>query len=245
MTNYSIYSYHLQAVTDDYFGDFLSVELWGGSLLLKYETGGGLSPEKEALVGENINDGTYHHVNLRFGRDRATIVLDADNCTSDVLCYAETVTSSDSLPSFSTELYIGGVPMEDNATIFQLQNDFSLVSTITSLRINHTLIEYASVKSEDLSLGSLRTANPCSGNPCANGECVDLWLSSECSCSYHYVGEQCELLSTAHLTEVSAMHYTVNVSEEVMFEFSTEGESGLLLAISEVSTYSHSRTIAQ
>ena len=232
-----MYIYHPQVPTEDYFSDFVALELQDGSLVLKYETGGGLTPEKQTAVGANLDDGEYHHVSLIIKPIGAEIFVDSNNCSAGVSCYGNTVTSLNTIPLFSSNLFIGGVGMKDNASSFHLESEVSLISTIKSLRINHTLIEYANILNEmDVMLGVLREVDPCAGNSCVRGDCVDLWLTSTCSCPYQYVGEECEILTTAHLNVSSALYYNVQNIDSFVFEFSVtvQDESGLLATVVEV-----------
>ena len=207
-------------------------------MLFKYDTGGGFSSNKEVLLGENLNNGLQHRVDLKIDQTGSTIFLDLNNCSNDILCYGETSTSESATPSFSSDLFIGGSSINDNATLFHLQNDVSLISTILDFQVNKTSIQYTDVKSDGISLGNLRTDDLCSNNSqCVNGVCVDLWLSSECNCnSYYYEGDVCDVVTTSHFTGESVLTFNRdNNEDDIVFEASFREDSGLVLGIVEVS----------
>ncbi len=223
-------------MTDDYLGDFLALELIEGSLLFKYDTGGGFSSNKELLLGNNLNDGQQHLVSFRVNETGSMVFLDSNNCTSDVLCFGETSTSESESSVFSSDLFIGGSSINDNATLFHLQSDSSLISTISYFKVNQSFIEYADVKSDGISLGNLRSGDPCIDSQCVNGVCEDLWLSSECNCNtYYYEGDFCTVLTTSHLDGKSVLSFDRNINGDIVFESSFNEDSGLVLGIIEVS----------
>ena len=221
-------------MTDDYLGDFLALELLEGSLFLKYETGGGLNVKKQFLLGNNLNDGLQHRIDLFINEAGTALVLDSNNCSSNVLCYGETSTSDSAEPSFLSELLIGGYAVNDNAAQFHLETELSLISTISNFYLNHTKVKYTDFTLESCSLGNLRANDPCVDKQCANGACIDLWLSSGCTCDNYYVGDLCDLLTTAHLTKESVVSFDSNINDLVIFESTFQVESGLLFSIVEV-----------
>ena len=221
-------------MTDDYLGDFLAIELLEGSLFLKYETGGGLNVKKEILLGSNLNDGLQHHIDLFVNEAGTVLVLDSNNCSSNVLCYGETSTSDSAEPSFLPELLIGGYAVNDNAAIFHLETELSLISTISHFYLNHTKVKYTDFTLESCSPGNLRTNDLCVDKQCVNGACIDLWLSSDCTCDNYYEGDLCDLLTTAHLTKESVVSFDSNIYDQIIFESTFQEESGLLFSIVEV-----------
>lgn len=214
----------------------MTLELLEGSLLLKYETGGGLNSEKEALVGDHLNDELPHRVNLQLSEAGSVILIDDNNCSSGVVCFAETKTTDNEVPSFSPEVFIGGASItNDDASVFHLQTRLSLVSTISNLQINHTSVEAANTQSIDIDSGVIHTEDPCNNLQCDNGVCVDLWVTSTCRCDNFYTGELCDVLTTAHLTGQSALYFDgVAINETIWLEATFQVNSGLLLAITEV-----------
>ena len=226
-----------QVITNTYLGDFLSLELVsGGSLLLKYETGGGLSPEKTAAIGQDTNDGEVHHVAIGITNNGATVVLDNGlNCTTGASCYAEIQATPPSLPLFSGPLYLAGVDLQNN-TQFHLESTSSLISSFYSIRVNHYLIEYKSITmSSFIDLGYTRAGPLCTADICTNNQqCVDLWVNTACQCSLGYSGDACERLSTVHLIESSGIQFHGITDSIIGFEFTVQTDFGFLLSINQV-----------
>ena len=223
---------------EDYLGDFFSLELVNGALLMKYETGGGLSISKEVQVGVALNDGLMHHVFVSLVEDGAMILLDNGNCSGELLCYGKTtLTPQQGQPDFFSYFYVGRVEEEGVAETFHLENTNSLICTVSELRINHQQIEYSPSNVHGLELGSSQVA-ACEPNPCENnGLCQDLWITYSCMCPYQYTGENCRLLAVTHLSEKSVI--SLNSTEggflTVQFEFSSLSELGVIMTVQLVS----------
>lgn len=216
----------------------MTLELIDGSLFLQYETGGGLTSRKEALVGNHLNNGQQHKVNLQLSDSGSVIIIDDNNCSnSNVTCFFETKTTDNEVPLFTPEMFIGGIPSTDNASVFHLQTDSSLVSTISNLQINYTNLKFADVNFNDVVSGTVHTESLCSNLHCNNGVCEDLWVASTCRCDSFYTGELCDILTTAHLSGQSSLYFDgIAINDTLKFEvsFPLNHSSGLIVAISEV-----------
>ena len=216
-------------------GDFLSLVLRNGVLLITYEAGGGLNDEKSMELGESLNDGNFHHLSLSLQTDKVICLVDFNNCTSGISCYGE-IPVSDPI-EFGGPLYIGGIDgneVPSNATEFHLDDTISLISTIKDLRINDTAIEYGSVvDSVDVGLG-LAQSVLCDPNPCANGgQCIDRWTSFACVCPNGYGDPVCNTLRTAHLNGKTIIEFDAVSSATIRFDF-TINSDGLLMRTIEV-----------
>lgn len=213
-------------------GDFLSLELVNGQLLLKYESGGGLTRDKMSRVGTQLNDGYTHHVSISVTPSGASILLDSNNCSS--VCYGETRTSIQKPPIFNTQLYVGGIGIRNTASQFHLEDEISLISTISSLRLNHTTIDFNDVmESLNVQLGNIRIGPLCLPDTCSanHQQCRDLWLSYTCDCVSGYSGDTCQLLSTVHLQSMSALQFSLaNVSDVIQFGLTFQSDSGFVLS---------------
>lgn len=150
-----------------------------------------------------------------------------------------------SLPQFSSPLYIGGIESTTNATQFHLESSLSLISTISSLRIDHALVQYNTVVSaKSIVLGSVRTGSLCQPNSCRNNQqCIDLWINDVCNCKIGYSGELCEVISTVHLEPASALQFVFANYTNVQFDFTVQTDSGFLMTISTVSLLYISATL--
>lgn len=216
-------------------GDFLSLELINGVLLVKYEAGGGLNEEKSLELGESLNDGDFHRLSLSLQTDKAICLVDSNNCTSGIPCYGE-IPVSDPI-EFNGPLYLGGISdtdVPDNITKFHLDDTVSLISTIKDFRINNTAIEYASVvDSIGVVLGMARDESLCDPSPCTNGgQCLDRWTSSYCACPNGYGGPTCDILHTAHLNGETIMEFNTSfTTTTIMFDFTTDSDGLLMRAI--------------
>ena len=205
---------------------------------MKYETGGGLSLNKEVQVGGGLNDGLTHHVAVSIVQNGTMIQLDNGNCSGGLPCFGETsLTPQQGQPAFFSYLYVGGVETVGMAETFQLENTDTLICTISGLRINHQQVKYSPSSARGLELGSGRVA-VCEPSPCENnGVCQDLWVNYSCACLYQYTGERCQSLAVAHLSSESVI--SLNTTEAgfptVLFEFSTTSESGIVMTAELVS----------
>ena len=223
-------------ITDDYLGDFISLELVNGELLLKYENGGGLTSNKMTRVGTDLNDGHTHHISISVKPTGANILLQSNN----TVYYGETISSVSKTPVFDTPCYIGGFGISNNATSFHLENEISLVSTITSFYLNHTALEYGNViDSNSIQFGSVHNESLCHPDTCSvnHQQCRDVWLSYICDCISGYSGDSCQLLSTVHFEPTSALQFSVvNISGVIQFEMTVQSDSGFILsAVNKVS----------
>ena len=202
-----------------------------GSLLLKYETGGGLGPNKMVQVGMGLNDGIPHHVAITLQGPLASIAVDTS-------LFGSTAPSPNSpLPQFASPLFIGGFGLPTIATSFHLQSDASLVATISNFRINQQLLLYSSiVMQNEVDFAFLRDMNMCAPTPCSNGgQCVDLWTNYSCTCSHGYSGERCQVQNLAHYSlSAFSVHPISNVTN-ITYRFTTQQHSGVIMTLISVS----------
>ena len=230
-----LYFFPLQVQSEGYLGDFLSLELMEGSLLLKYETGGGLGSNKMVQIGAGLNDGYPHHVAISLQGAVASISVNTS-------LFGSTSPPPSSLPpQFTSSLFVCGVGMTTTATSFHLQSTTSLVATIRSFQVNHTLLQYSAVLEQTRAVLGFPLSSRCSPNPCSNGgQCVDLWTRYSCSCTLGFTGERCEIYNLAHFPANASLDLQVPVVTNISFGFSTLQQSGVLMTITSVS---HSHTL--
>lgn len=184
-------------------------------------------------MGSQLNDGLSHHVSLIVTTTGASILVNSNNCSSDVVCFGQTKTTTNISPVFTSPCYIGGVVgYFSNATQFHLETDQSLVSTLSSLRIDHELVDYNDIiELSQIMLGSVHIAPLCQPNPCANSQpCYDLWSNYTCDCNNGYTGDHCQLLTTAHFDTTSALMFTLPMTSKLQFEFTVQSD-GFLFSI--------------
>lgn len=87
--------------------DHLIIELTNGSVRLSLNTGVNTAT---ATVGQGLNDGVWHKVNLHMSGSQARISVDEDTCVGQG-CTKTVVTTSDIGSQFSGLPYLGSVPL--------------------------------------------------------------------------------------------------------------------------------------
>ena len=227
----------LQSPAQSNLGDFLSLELVGGVLVMRYDTGAGVG---EARAGSGLNDGANHTVEIATFGSRAEIVLD------DLSCQGACFATAESDPRFTVlnildTIYLGGL----NATTLQssvhLVSGASFIGVVQDLSINSQPVDLhpaTSLGHRNVLVGSDRV-NQCNPSACENGGvCRDLWFSYECSCPVGFVGINCVDQNLANFAGDSFLHVAATSGVEmstIRFAFSTQNQNGILAYTANVS----------
>ena len=102
------------------------IELTNGSVRLSLNTGVNTAT---ATVGQGLNDGVWHKVNLHMSGSQARISVDEDTCVGQG-CTKTVVTTSDIGSQFSGLPYLGSVPSLLPGIKQQLVTDGNFVGCI-------------------------------------------------------------------------------------------------------------------
>ena len=232
-----LFPYSLQSPAHSNLGDYLSLELVEGVLVLRYDTGAGVG---EARVGMGLNDGGNHTVEITTARNRAEIVLDDRSCQGTCFGTAESDPRFTILNILDT-VYLGGL----NATTLQssvhLVSGASFVGAVQDLSIDSQPVDLhlsASLGHRNVQVGSDRI-DQCNPSACENGGvCQDLWFSYDCSCPVGFVGINCGNQNLANFAGDSFLRVASTDGLQmstIRFAFSTQNQNGILAYTANVS----------
>ena len=230
-------AFSLQSPDQTNLGDFLSLELIEGVLVLRYDTGAGVG---EARVGMGLSDGTNHSVEIATAGNRAEIILD------ELVCQGTCFGTAESDPRFTilnvmNTIYLGGLNATTLPSSVHLVSGASFVGVVQDLSINlqpTDLAPFASLGHRNVQVGSDRVEQ-CNPSACENGGvCRDLWFSYECSCPVGFVGINCDRQNLANFAGDSFLRVAATDGLEmstIRFAFSTQNQNGILVYTANVS----------
>ena len=230
-------SFSLQSPDQSNLGDFLSLELVEGVLVMRYDTGAGVG---EARVGSSLNDGANHTVEITTAGSQAEIVLD------DLLCQGTCFGTAESDPRFTVlnvlgTVYLGGLNATTLSSSVHLVSGASFIGVVQDLFFDSQPVDLrptASLGYRNVQVGSERF-DQCNPSACENGGvCRDLWFSYECSCPVGFVGVNCDKQNLANFAGDSFLHVASTGGLEmsvIRFAFSTQNQNGILTYTANVS----------
>ena len=218
-------------------GDFLSIQLVNGALLLQYTAGGVVG---ETTVGDNLHDGRLHTVEVTTLGNRADVVLDNLQCGS--VCFGQAVSDARFMVlNVRNSVTIGGLAESNTQTLLHLSTQQSFVGVIQDVTINSLEIDLdplRAVDSRNVEIGSMRT-QVCLSNPCQNGgTCQDLWFTYRCECAPGFAGRNCESQNLANFANDSFLYLSSTngmIFDMFSFWFSTQNGNGILVYTANVS----------
>lgn len=220
--------------------DHIAVELVKGQIRITYNTGtvdGIVSTE----IGENLNDGRFHHVHVNSLAPTVTITLDRNVCDSTLSsgCRA-TVQSHQTFSSLNLKypLFFGGVDAAVANSDPYLLSAVGMTGCIRNVYVNSQLLDLLGDGNDSLPVPGCRTSSPCDSQPCSNGAtCIDLWDDFTCSCAVGFNDEDCQLQTTANFLDNQGLHFMPSSIFSVSLEFVTVVNEGVLFYIADVSFY--------
>ncbi|KAH9423108.1 Cadherin EGF LAG seven-pass G-type receptor 2 [Dermatophagoides pteronyssinus] len=237
--------------------DYIGLELINGRVYFSFSLGG--VNRAQVSVGNRLNDGQWHHVQVNYVNRTATLIL--DNCDEALLsavdrydlgpefaCANRTTLILESRCSdrmqtcfrfldLTGPLQIGGLP--PLPTEFQVENtDFN--GCISDLRIDHNLVDFDGyVANNGTIVGCPSKKSFCNTNSCnGRGQCEDAWNGYVCRCENGYTGQDC-LISTdtvRHFKGNGFLSFTPNLQPLaypwiVSFDMRTSARNAIIVAI--------------
>lgn len=192
--------------------DFVALEIIDSRLVFSFSLGAGVSKVSVALPEGHINDGKWHHVEVKYLN--RTAIIKVDGCDEGLIaavlrgqleenyaCANKTTLHlearcADKMQTcyrfldLTGPLQIGGLPTLP--TRFQVETkDF--VGCITDLYVDHQLVDLNSyVANNGTAAGCSAKRGFCHSHPCRNGgTCEEVWGSYFCQCPDGFGGHDC------------------------------------------------------
>lgn len=190
--------------------DFIGLELIDGRIYFSYSLGG--QNRAQVSVGNRLNDGQWHEVEINYINRTATLKLDSCDeallsaverydlgpefaCANKTTLILESRCSDRMQTCFrfldlTGPLQIGGLP--PLPTTFQVANT-NFNGCISDLYIDHNLVDFDSyVANNNTAIGCDSKRSFCTANSCNNrGQCEDAWGGYTCRCGDGYSGLDC------------------------------------------------------
>ncbi|XP_078001036.1 neurexin-3-like [Glandiceps talaboti] len=215
--------------------DFLELKVTEGHVRLRFRIG---DSAQTVMVGDDVNDNTWHTVEVIRNYQKTTLVVDSQRKTGASIDQEETTLTSKS------DLFFGGIPRRTRLTALALPS----VMFDTRFKGHIRNIFYG--------LGAGRWKNPnflseedtkeattdvCpKNNPCLNnGLCISNDLGATCDCAgTGYEGETCKLVASASVSTFDGQSYfsydlskkrISSQEDSIQFEFRTQNPNGLIL----------------
>ena len=237
--------------------DFIGLELIDGRIYFSFSLGG--INRAQVSVGQRLNDGQWHEVEVNYVNRTATLKLDSCDeallsaverydlgpefaCANKTTLILETRCSDRMQTCFrfldlTGPLQIGGLP--PLPTSFQVENtDF--VGCISDLHVDHNLVDFDSyVANNNTSVGCDAKRSFCTANSCNNhGACEDAWKGYVCRCDDGYSGQDCleDSGDVRHFRGDGFLSFTPNLQPLaypwiVSFDLKTMARTATILAI--------------
>ncbi|KAK4300812.1 hypothetical protein Pmani_027014 [Petrolisthes manimaculis] len=151
------------------------IELVEGHLQYRYEN------LTRRLWRKRVDDGRWHHVEIKWMDSEVWINLDYDDHEVSVSTHSRV----DNL--YVGKISVGGVQPSDPAKVIGFKGCIKDVAVGGSMNI------WLRPTLEDGVREGCVATDPCTSRPCPpNALCIDTWQGYECQCSKGYHGEKCE-----------------------------------------------------
>ena len=214
------------------------MELVGGRIRITYNTGT-LEGIKSESLGENLNDGQFHHVQVDSRPPTANITLDKNACKSSLSSGCDvSVQSHQTFTSLNLiyPLYFGGVDPEMADFDPYLHSSEGITGCIKNVYVNTQIQDLLGDNNSSLPVPGCRTLSPCDSLPCLNGAtCRDLWDSFTCSCSVGFDDtKNCQLQTSANFLPNQSLYFSSPTLSTMSFEFIPVVNEGVLFYVANV-----------
>ncbi|XP_070532565.1 protein crumbs-like isoform X2 [Ptychodera flava] len=217
------------------FGSFI-VELSEGKVYARFSTTDNFI-DTDGL-GENLNDASWHHIQVMIFDDLMTLQLHDDGCNAGTCEHS--VNISTVLPTNQRQFdstFVGGV---DATLAGWLANSRSQQNFIGCTRDVINEGQYLLPSEQSTVTSGCTRIEQCNPDPCSGkGDCVDGWIDYQCFCNHGFTGPNCNYnftaitLSFEHqnsylLFEVPPVSGQRAASQNVELNFRTTKRNGLL-----------------